>query len=201
MDWIIAGSEIPADQVEGFKTSGIYDGGRHERIGLSDFIGDPEGHPLDTPSGRIELSPAAYADTGYAAHPHFRGILEHPDLPLMLVTPHSLFRINSTGSNIPWIRDGDPVRLRIHPADALPRGIGNGDAVTVTGESGTMRITAAVTEDIMPGVVSCPQGGWLGADPSANVVTSLDPTMPSVSTRTHTVFVEVTKIDRTEETP
>jgi hypothetical protein len=45
----------------------------------------------------------------------------------------------------------------------------------------------------MTGVVSCAQGGWHGREgsPSVNVITPLEPTLPSIGTRTHTVFVDV----------
>ena len=115
--------------------------------------------------------------------------------PLMLVTPHSRFRINSTGSNISWVRERDPVRLWINPSDADDRGISTGDMVRVQNTTGLMKVAALLTDDVMRGVVSCDQGEWFGSDGdgSVNRLTPLDPTLPSMGTRTHTVFVGVSR--------
>ena len=66
-----------------------------------------------------------------------------------------------------------------------------------------MRIVAQVTEDIMPGVVCLIEGAWPSFEPdgtevagSANVLTSTEPTLPSYSSRTHSVLVQVTHISR-----
>jgi anaerobic dimethyl sulfoxide reductase subunit A len=197
---LIDESDVTPQGRDEFKRTGIYDPGDHERYGLAEFIADPEAHPLDTPSGRIEFSSVAYGRTGVSPYPSWRGVLpqsgdgETP-YPLMMVTPHSRFRINSTGSNIDWVRRAEPLVLDIHPDDAAARKVANGDMVLVKSESGQLQVAARVTDGILPGVISLFQGGWFGtADgPSANEVTSLEPTQPSGGTRTHTVFVEVEK--------
>jgi anaerobic dimethyl sulfoxide reductase subunit A len=81
----------------------------------------------------------------------------------------------------------------MNPTDAEERGIKDGESVQVRNNIGVMDVTVRVTEDITPGVVSCTEGGWFNREgsPSVNLVTALDPTLPSLGTRTHTVFVEV----------
>lgn len=199
LERIIAESAVGAAGKDAFRDSGIFDGGDHQRYGLAPFISDPEAHPLDTPSGRIEISSESYAETGFPAWPAFRPAPPSDGYPLMLVSPHSRFRINSTGDNIAWVRERDPVRLWMHPADAEARTIADGAEVDVRSETGTMRVTVSVTEEIMPGVVSCIQGAWMAEDPSkggradgsVNRVTPLEPTRPSIGTRTHSVMVEI----------
>ena len=55
----------------------------------------------------------------------------------------------------------------IHPADAGPRGIADGDRVSVRSPRGRVLYTARVTEDILPGVVEADaHGGGLSAAPA-----------------------------------
>ena len=64
---IIDTSSITEDGRAEFKATGIYDDGEHERYGLAPFINDPTKNPLDTPSGKIEISSELYAETGFQA--------------------------------------------------------------------------------------------------------------------------------------
>jgi anaerobic dimethyl sulfoxide reductase subunit A len=200
-EWLesfVADSEIP--DYEEFKRTGIHMGADQLRVGLSDFVADPENHPLNTPSGRVEISSTAYAETGYSPIPECR-ILETTDrYPLRLVTPHPKFRIHSQYDNIPWFKERERQALWIHPHDAAERGIENEQEVCVTSPEGRMRIIACVTEDIMAGVVCLLEGVWPsfgpdGADTAgaANALTSTVPTLPSHGSRTHSVLVQVTQ--------
>lgn len=49
-------------------------------------------------------------------------------------------------------------RLLVHPDDLAARGLSDGDEVTVTSRVGSVRVEAAASEDMMPGVVSLPHG-------------------------------------------
>ena len=118
--------------------------------------------------------------------------------PLRLVTPHSLYRINSSYSNVQWFRDREPHALWMNPADAKKRGIRKTDKVLIRSHRGKMKIPVLVTDDIMPGVVCLPQGIWPSLDGNgldhagaANILTSTVPTKPSMGSRTHSVLVEV----------
>ena len=46
----------------------------------------------------------------------------------------------------------------VHPRDAQSRGITDGDEVAVSSRVGSIRIPAAITADMMPGVISIPHG-------------------------------------------
>jgi anaerobic selenocysteine-containing dehydrogenase len=48
--------------------------------------------------------------------------------------------------------------LLINPIDAEARGLADQDTATVTSRVGSVTVTVAVTEDVMPGVVSLPHG-------------------------------------------
>jgi anaerobic dimethyl sulfoxide reductase subunit A len=191
-------AESDITDYEDFKQTGIYSGQDQMRIGLSDFIADPVKNPLETPSGKIELASENYAKTGFAAAPTYRGMADDEQYPLRLVTPHSLHRINSSYSNVQWFRDREPHALWMNPADAKKRGIRKTDKVLVRSPRGKMKISVLLTEDIMPGVVCLLQGIWPSLDGNGldhtgatNILTSTEPTKPSMGSRTHSVLVEV----------
>jgi anaerobic dimethyl sulfoxide reductase subunit A len=181
-----------------FKQTGIFSGEDQARIGLSDFIADPVKNPLKTPSGKIELASENYAKTGFPAVPTYRGMADQEEYPLRLVTPHSLYRINSSYSNVQWFRDREPQALWMNPADAIKRCIQDAQIVMIRSPRGKMQITVMITEDIMPGVVCLLQGIWPRLDEkgmdhagATNILTSTVPTEPCKGSRTHSVLVEV----------
>jgi anaerobic dimethyl sulfoxide reductase subunit A len=198
-DWLrefVARSEVP--DYEEFKRTGLYMGSDQQRVGLADFVADPQAHPLSTPSGRVEIASEAYARTGFPAIPQARLLPTQEDYPLRLITPKSRYRNHSQFDNIPWFQQREPQRLWMHPHDAAARGIADGQQVTVCSPQGRVRIPAYVTEDIMPGVVCLLEGAWPcwdadGVDVagSANVLAPTEPTMPSEGSRTHSVLVQV----------
>ena len=189
-------SEI--EDIDEFKRTGIYKGREHLRTGMSEFIADPVANPLSTPSGLIEIASERYAETGFPAIPHCRILPTEDDFPLRLITPHARYRINSSCSAIPWFMAREKQALWINPGDAEKRSIGDGQTVSVYNRKGTIRIVAWVTENIMPGVVCLLQGVWpefnaenVETAGSVNILTSTTPTMPSRSSRTHSVLVDV----------
>jgi anaerobic dimethyl sulfoxide reductase subunit A len=198
LELFLAGSEVT--DAEAFRETGIYWGADQSRVGLSDFARDPVAHPLNTPSGKVEIASAAYASTGFPAVPTCRMLVADPAYPLWLVTPHARFRTHSQYETVSWFKSRTPQVLWMHPADAAARGIATGDLVLVRSRQGRMRIAAHVTEEIVPGVASLLQGTWpaLDADGTdtagcANVLTSTEPTLPSRGPRTHSVQVQVEK--------
>ena len=196
LECFLADSDVT--DTEAFRQTGIFWGADRARVGLRDFALDPKAHPLDTPSGKVEISSAAYASAGFPAVPTCRMLAPDPVYPLWLVTPHARFRTHSQYETIAWFKSKTPQVLSMHPADAAARGIVTGDLVLVRSLQGRMRIAAYVTDGIMPGVTSLLQGTWptLDADGTetagcANVLTSTDPTLPSNGPRTHSVQVQV----------
>jgi anaerobic dimethyl sulfoxide reductase subunit A len=186
---------------EEFKRTGIFFGPDRARVGLADFVADPLSRPLATPSGRVELAPESWARTGFPAVPSFRPQKDRPGFPLRLITPKSRYRVHSQNHNLAWSSGREVQELTINPLDAGIRGIEGGQEVTVESERGRMRVRARVSEEIMPGVVCLLEGAWPDLDlegvdkaGSANVLTSTEPTRPSLSSRTHSVLVEVSKV-------
>ncbi|MCC6536254.1 MAG: molybdopterin-dependent oxidoreductase [Bryobacterales bacterium] len=124
-----------------------------------------------TPSGKCELAPPDFV-------PPFESRLGDPSLtgrfPLEMISPKNDDSMNSTFGYLP-ARDAETARLALHPADAAARAIADGDAVRIFNDRGELRLTARLTPDIVPGVVSCPSTRWqkLAADRrNANVLVS-----------------------------
>jgi len=143
---------------------------------FEEFRRDPERFPLKTPSGRIEIVSEAVADFAYAdcpAHPawmppaEWLGSASAERWPIHLVTHQPASRLHSQMDPGPVSR-GQKVAgrepIRINPADAAPRGIGDGDVVRVFNGRGACLAGAIVDPDVMPGVAVMATGAWF--DPS-----------------------------------
>ena len=62
--------------------------------------------------------------------------------------------------------------VRLNPADAAQRGIANGDIVRLFNDRGACLAAAAVTEDVMPGVVQLSTGAWYDPRPAQQNIRS-----------------------------
>ncbi len=157
---------------------------RNRPSGMQKFAADPANNPLKTPSGKIEFFSQRLADhfpddIERPPVPHW--IEKGPShderissarakiYPLLLMSNHGRWRVHAQCDDIPWTReiptckvagpDGylyEPVWL--NPADALARGIQNGDVVQVFNERGVVLCGAYVTERMMRGVVYVDHG-------------------------------------------
>ena len=162
-----------------FKVCGIFFGTRDDRVVLDDFIEDPAGSPLNTPSGKIEISSAKFAELGASPFPVYTEV--RPPGKFQLITPHARARINSQtiGRMLP---ESEPVIMNTE--DAARLGISQGTRVKLLSNSGELIAAVEVTDDIIKGTVSL--------DCSyANILTSTEPTMPSGGARTHSTFVDI----------
>jgi len=80
---------------------------------------------------------------------------------------------NSWMHNVARLMDSNRCELRIHSSDAKRLGIVAGDRVSLASDIGEIEVTAAVSDDVMPGVVCMPHG-W-GHEPSAGTVAAAKP--------------------------
>ena len=178
-------------------------------VAFSQQIEDPENHPFETPSGKIEIFSQRVADINDPALPPIPKYVRTPEdrfdplaekYPLQLLTPHPKNRVHSELYLVDWLREADPHRAWINPVDAEPRGIENGQEVHVFNDRGKLAIAAWVTERIIPGVVSIPEGAWYDPDENgidrggcANVLTRDDYSPGGASTLKH-ALVQVSKV-------
>jgi biotin/methionine sulfoxide reductase len=139
---------------------------------FEDFRRDPERHPLETPSGRIEIVSEAVAGFDYAdcpPHPtwippaEWLGSTAAQRWPIHLVTHQPASRLHAQMDPGPVSRrqkvaGREPVR--INPQDAARRGIRNGDIVRLFNPRGACLAGAIVDADVMPGVVVMATGAW-----------------------------------------
>ena len=110
---------------------------------------------LATRDGRMQLAPPAHvADLGRAA-----AALQETASSLLLIGRRHVRSNNSWLHNSQRLVKGKPrCTLLIHPQDAAGRGIADGTTVRVRSRVGEVSVTAEVTPDISPGVVSLPHG-------------------------------------------
>ncbi len=179
-------------------------------VGLADFYADPEAHPLDTPSGKIEIFSKQLHDLGkpdeVPALPKYIQEWESPfgaeaeKYPLQAIGHHYMARVHSTHANNDWLVEAFPQRIFINPLDAETRDINDGDLVRVFNERGETVLPCRITRRILPGVVDIPQGAWWQPDStgvdrggSINVLTSWRWTPYAYGTAQHTCMVQVEK--------
>jgi len=180
-------------------------------VAFADFCADPEAHPLNTPSGKIEIFSKPLYDMGNPAEipPVPKYVVqewespfgpEAKKYPLQVIGHHYMGRVNSTHDNVDWLEEAFPQRVFINAIDAQARGIADGDMVKVYNERGAMILPCRVTNRILPGVVNIPQGAWWTPDEngvdrrgSVNVLTSERWTPLAFGTAQHTIMVQVEK--------
>ena len=143
-----------------------------DRVLFQDFRRDPEGHRLDTPSGKIEIYSERIAGFGYDDCPPHPTWLEPAEwLGSEKAARHRLHLIsNQPRTRLHSQMDMGPVSraakvngreaLLIHPDDAAPRGIQDGAVVRVFNDRGACLAGAVVGDGIAPGVVRLPCGAW-----------------------------------------
>ena len=147
----------------------------NERVIYADFRRDPAGHPLATPSGRIEIFSEEIDGFGYDDCPGHPAWLEPAEwlgnagaYPIHLVSNQPTTRLHSQldcgeTSVANKVAGREPVM--IHPDDAGPRGIADGDIVRLYNDRGACLAGARVSAAVRPGVVVLPTGAWY--DPEA----------------------------------
>ena len=178
-------------------------------VAFAEYRADPEAHPLDTPSGKIEIFSKRLYDMN---DPHIPPVPKYiqewaspfgpeaDEYPLQVIGHHTLHRVHSTHDNNDWLEEAFPQRVFMNPLDAHKRGIRDGDLVKVYNERGAMVLPCRLTNRIMPGVVDVPQGAWWAPDEdgvdrrgSVNVLTSERWTPLAFGTAQHTVMAQVQK--------
>ena len=107
-----------------------------------------------TPSGKIELySEQVQTLWGENPLPTYKPAVElfqnQTPYPLFLMSPNTKNRIHSQFNNLKVISmiSGAPV-LQINPADAIQRGIGDGDLVEIFNSRGSFRVKAQLTYEV-----------------------------------------------------
>jgi biotin/methionine sulfoxide reductase len=139
---------------------------------FEDFRRDPDGYPLKTPSGRIEIASATIAGFGYddcPMHPSWIAPIEwlgsprSEHWPIHLLTHQPRDRLHSQMDPGPVSRAGKIAgreAIRINPIDAARRDIRDGDVVRVFNERGACLAGAVLDDGVMPQVAVMATGAW-----------------------------------------
>jgi Anaerobic dehydrogenases, typically selenocysteine-containing len=135
---------------------------------LRAFREDPEGKPLPTPSGKVEIFSERIASYGYDDCPGHPAWMPPVDVvsernPLQLVANQPSSRLHSQfdfGGHSAEMKHRGREVMCIHPQDAAARGIKDGDIVKLSNERGACLAAARVTDGMRVGVVQLPTGAW-----------------------------------------
>ena len=122
-----------------------------------------------TPDGKIHLYPESLARS--APLYRFESDPASAAYPLALISPASEKTVSSTFGQL----RRNIARLQIHPADAEPRGIADGDPVRAYNALGDVHCLAHVTANIARGVVSLPKGLWRQSTLNGETANALAP--------------------------
>jgi len=143
------------------------------------FRADPDDRKLATPSGRIELFSETIEAFGYddcPGHPawlqpeEWLGSGRSAQFPLHLIANQPSSRLHGqldAGAHSQASKVAGREPIRIHPDDAVRRGITGGDVVRVFNDRGSCLAGAIVTRDVRASVVNLSTGAWYDpVDPS-----------------------------------
>jgi len=109
-----------------------------------------------TPDRKVDLFPEALDAEAPAGLYGYQPDPATARFPLALISPASERTISSTLAELPR----PDVRLLMHPDDAAPRGLTDGDAIRIFNDGGEVRCTVQVGSWIRPGTVALPKGLW-----------------------------------------
>ncbi|HEJ9095115.1 TPA: selenate/tellurate reductase subunit YnfE [Serratia odorifera] len=188
-------------------------------VAYQQFRQDPQAHPLNTPSGKIEIYSARLAeiagswqlqpDETISPLPVYASTFEGWDDPLRQEYPLQMFgfhykaRTHSTYANIDVLQAACRQEVWINPLDAQTRNIAQGDRVRVFNPRGEIRVAAKVTPRIMPGVVAMGQGAWHQANMKGdridhgacmNTLTTHRPSPLAKGNPQHTNLIQIEKL-------
>jgi anaerobic selenocysteine-containing dehydrogenase len=121
---------------------------------------------LSTESGAVELAPEWITRD----LPRLAATLNDGSNGTLLIGRRQLQSNNSWMHNVEVLVKGSRNRctLFMAPGDAEHHGVTDGDEVTVTSGTGSVRVAVEVTDAMMPGVVSLPHG-WGHDDPATRL--------------------------------
>lgn len=148
---------------------------------------------FSTPSRKCEFYSERMARDGYDPLPTYtpprweetrRKRARQPDsqtsalqtAPLVCISPPAHSFLNSSFANLDrFMHREDQPLIQIHPEDALVRQIEHGATVRVHNALGSVRLTAVITPNIMPGTVLAPGLWWLKHSPDGRNINQITP--------------------------
>jgi len=140
----------------------------HDGGPLRAFRDDPEGKPLPTPSGKVEIFSDTIAGFGYADCPGHPTWIPPVDVvndkhPLQLVANQPASRLHSQfdfGGHSTEMKHRGREVARMHLRDAAARGIKDGDIIRLFNDRGACLAAVRLSDQLREGVVQLPTGAW-----------------------------------------
>src|SRR5262249_44934876 len=124
-----------------------------------------------TPDRRVHLVPEALdAETPHGLY-HYQPESSASGFPLALISPATDRTISSTLGELHRAE----VPLALHPDDAKPRGLSDGDRVRVFNGLGAVRCRVRLDASLRPGVAYLPKGLWSHHTESGTTANALAP--------------------------
>ncbi|MTD59569.1 molybdopterin-dependent oxidoreductase [Amycolatopsis pithecellobii] len=151
-----------------------------DRTLFADFRSDPVAHRLPTPSGKIEIASARVRAFGYDDCPGHPAWIEPSEwlggpraarFPLQLIANQPSTRLHSQldgGAVSQAAKVTGREAIRMHPDDARPRGIAEGNVVRVVNDRGSLLAGAVLSTELRQGVVQLPTGAWFDPLPQGS---------------------------------
>lgn len=166
-----------------FKKKGIYQVERkandnHVYIHNEKFRQDPEGNPLETKSGKIQIHCQELADlvtkagwnqgypiavydpptAGYeATFADFDKKIKG-EYPLQICCVHGRRFTHSSMGNVRWLKEAFPYEVLMNPVDANERRIKDRDVIRVFNSIGSVVRRVKLSERVMPGIIIVYEG-------------------------------------------
>ena len=190
---------------------------KNEKIMFNDFRKDPVNFPLNTPSGKIEISSETISNFQLSdcfSHPYwfepYEWLGNVDEYPLHLISNQPTHRLhsqldNAANSQNSKINGKEPVM--INSSDALKRDIKDGDIVMLFNKRGRVLAGANISDNVMPGVVVLSTGAWFDPDYALNLERHGNPNVLTKDVGTsslsqgptcHTTLVELKKANNKE---
>ena len=190
---------------------------RTEKIMFDKFRKDPAHFPLQTPSGKIEISSETIANFQLPdcySHPYwfepYEWLGNVNEYPLHLISNQPTHRLhgqldNADESQKSKINGKEPVM--INSKDAFDRDIKKGDIVMLYNARGRVLAGAKISDNVMPGVIVLSTGAWFDPNYSLNIEMHGNPNVLTNDIGTsslgqgptsHTTLIEIKKANSEE---
>ena len=188
-----------------------------KKIMFKNFRDNPVKNPLNTPSGKIEITSNIiknYNLKDCKGHPTwiepYEWLGNKDNFPLHLISNQPEYRLHGQLDNADYslknkIKDREPVL--INSADAKERNIENNDIVLIFNKRGRVFAGARLSDEVSKGVIVLSTGAWFDPDyeinadlhGNPNVLTKdIGTSLLSQGPTSHTCLVEIRKAEKNE---
>ena len=145
----------------------------------------PDGKPgFNTPTGKIEVYSTILGKHGFDPLPTYKEPVESPasnpemarKYPLVFMTGARIpFYTHTKFRDLPWLNELQPEPVvNLNPADAVARGIAEGDKVIIENTHGRITVKAHLTAMVKAGMVDMFHG-WVKEDVNTMLTRDFDP--------------------------